>query len=126
MRRVIAWASKLGANFLRLAHYPHHEALVRLADREGLLLWSEIPVCWIIDFANPAVLEQARQQLKEMVLRDRNRAAVLIWSVANETPESPAGNAFLASLVDEVRRLDATRPVSRRAGNACRRIDHCG
>lgn len=111
-RHVLAWARRLGANFLRLAHYPHHEALVRLADREGVLLWKEIPVYWTVDFTKPSVLAQARQQLQDMVLRDRNRAAVVIWSVANETPVSAPRNAFVSALVDRARELDPTRLVS--------------
>lgn len=48
----------------------------------------------------------------ENVLRDRNRAAIAIWSVANETPVTDARNAFLRTLVGDVRRLDDTRLVS--------------
>ena len=42
----------LNANFVRLAHYPHAESMTRAADEMGLLVWSEIPVYWDIDFAN--------------------------------------------------------------------------
>jgi len=52
----------------------------------GILVWSEIPVYWTIQWENTATLENARKQLSEMIARDKNRAAVVIWSVANETP----------------------------------------
>ena len=39
-------AKALGCNFVRLAHYPHSEVTLRLADEMGLIVWSEIPVYW--------------------------------------------------------------------------------
>jgi beta-glucuronidase len=109
---LLGWAKELGANFVRLAHYPHNEHMVREADRMGILVWSEIPVYWTIEWENPATLENARNQLSEMITRDRNRAAVVIWSVANETPLSDARLTFLRNLVSHARSLDATRLLS--------------
>src|SRR5690606_810215 len=71
----------LNGNFARLAHYPHNETMVRAADEMGLIVWSEIPVYWRIAFDNEAALEKARRMLAEMILRDRNRASVALWSV---------------------------------------------
>ena len=109
---LLRWARELGANFVRLAHYPHNELIIREADRMGILLWEEIPVYWTIQWENPATLENARSQLREMIERDRNRAAVVIWSVANETPLSDARLSFLKNLVSDARRLDSTRLIS--------------
>jgi beta-glucuronidase len=47
-------AKELGCNFVRLAHYPHHELAARMADEMGLLLWEEIPIYWSINFKNQA------------------------------------------------------------------------
>jgi beta-glucuronidase len=47
---LLGWVKELGCNFVRFAHYPHSENEVRLADRMGLLVWSEIPVYWDIDW----------------------------------------------------------------------------
>jgi beta-glucuronidase len=102
----------LGGNFVRLAHYPHDEAMLREADRQGVLVWSEIPVYWAIRWENPDTLENARTQLAENITRDRNRASIVLWSVANETPISDARNDFLKALVDRVRELDDTRLVT--------------
>lgn len=110
--QTLTWARELGCNYVRLSHYPHHEHIVRLADRLGLLVWKEIPVYWTINFDNPATLHSAQQQLAEMITRDRNRAAVVIWSVANETPVSEPRHAFLRTLVRQARELDPTRLVS--------------
>lgn len=109
---LLGWAKELGANFVRLAHYPHNEFMVREADRMGIMVWSEIPVYWTIEWENPVTLENARNQLSEMIARDRNRAAVVIWSVANETPLSDARLTFLRNLVSHARSLDATRLLS--------------
>jgi beta-glucuronidase len=102
----------LHANFVRLAHYPHPEAMVRAADELGLLVWSEIPVYWQVDFANAATLEKARAMQTESILRDRNRVSVILWSVGNETPGSDARNAFLRRLVANARALDDSRLVT--------------
>lgn len=102
----------LHGNFVRLAHYPHSEITTRLADEMGLLVWSEIPVYWLVDFVNPRTLALARGMLADNIRRDRNRASIILWSVANETPITEARNAFLYELVDEVRALDDTRLVT--------------
>jgi beta-glucuronidase len=99
----------LHANFVRLAHYPHPESMVRAADELGLLVWSEIPVYWQVDFANPMTLETARQMQRDSILRDRNRASIILWSVGNETPANEARNAFMRSLVADARALDDSR-----------------
>lgn len=109
---LLGWARELGANFVRLAHYPHNEFTIREADRLGILLWSEIPVYWTILWDNPATLENARNQLSEMIARDKNRAAIVIWSVANETPLSDARLSFLKNLISHARSLDSTRLLS--------------
>lgn len=108
----LSWAKELNANFLRLAHYPHNEHIIRMADSLGILLWSEIPVYWTINFENPEVLEKAKVQLNEMITRDRNRASIIIWSVGNETPVSPVRTAFMRDLVLEAKKLDSSRLIS--------------
>jgi beta-glucuronidase len=102
----------LGANYVRLSHYPHSETTLRLADEMGLLVWSEIPVYWTVDWDNPAVLRKALAMQAETVYRDRNRAAVILWSVGNETPVSPARTRFHGAMADNVRAIDPTRLVS--------------
>jgi len=111
-RTLLGWARELGANFVRLAHYPHNEAMIRVADELGLLVWSEIPVYWTIDFDDPAVYAKAEAQLSEMITRDHNRSSVILWSVANETPGRPARTAFLTALANHARALDPSRLVT--------------
>lgn len=111
-RELLIWAKQLGCNYVRLAHYPHNEAMVRMADEMGLLVWAEIPVYWTLEYANPEALEEARTHLREMIARDKNRASVIIWSVGNETGYSDEGVAFRTQLGEDVRRLDPSRLLS--------------
>lgn len=102
----------LNGNFVRLAHYPHSEVMTRMADELGLLVWSEVPVYWRVGWGNAETLKDARAMLRENILRDRNRASIVLWSVANETPVSDARNVFLRMLISDVRALDDTRLVT--------------
>jgi beta-glucuronidase len=111
-RVLLGWVKDLGANFVRLAHYPHNEHIVRLADEMGLMVWAEIPVYWTIQWENPSTLENAKNQLTEMIARDKNRASVIVWSVGNETPESAARLRFMSELVGVVRDRDPSRLLS--------------
>ena len=111
-RTLLTWAKELGCNFVRLAHYPHHEEMVREAERMGILVWSEIPVYWTIAWKNPKTYENAQRQLRDMISRDHNRANIIIWSIANETPHSPERDLFLGNLAQYARTLDNTRLIS--------------
>ncbi|MBR6194935.1 MAG: beta-glucuronidase [Prevotella sp.] len=111
-RTLLGWAKELGCNFVRLAHYPHHEEMVREAEKMGILVWSEIPVYWTIAWKNPKTYENAQNQLRDMIARDHNRANIIIWSIANETPHSPERDTFLGNLAKYARTLDNTRLIS--------------
>jgi beta-glucuronidase len=112
IRRRFAHAKELGCNFLRLAHYPHHERVAAIADEMGLLLWAEIPVYWAIDFANPDTYADAENQLLELITRDLNRASVIIWGVGNENADTNARASFMSRLAQAARKADPTRLVS--------------
>ncbi|MCR4852818.1 MAG: beta-glucuronidase, partial [Prevotella sp.] len=109
---LISWAKFMGCNMLRLAHYPHNEQMVRMAEREGIMLWSEVPVYWTIDWNNQETYNNAARQLRDNILRDHNRCAIIIWSVANETPRSEARNHFLRGLAKVVKDHDDERLLS--------------
>ena len=111
-RTLLSWAKELGCNFVRLAHYPHHEEMVREAEKMGILVWSEIPVYWTIAWKNPKTYENAQNQLHDMIRRDHNRANVIIWSIANETPHSKERDTFLGNLAKYARSQDSTRLIS--------------
>lgn len=113
----------LHGNYVRLSHYPHSEITTRLADEMGLLVWSEIPVYWAVKFDNPDTLKTAQRMMAENILRDRNRASIILWSVANETPVSDARNGFLTTLAHEAKALDGTRLVSAALLTQTKRVD---
>jgi beta-glucuronidase len=109
---LLGWAKELGCNFVRLAHYPHDETMLRAADRMGLLVWSENPVYWALQFDNPKVLAKAEQQLEEEIDTSRNHAAIVLWSMANETPNTEARTKFIETLAEHARGLDGTRLIT--------------
>ena len=109
---LLSWAKELGCNFVRLAHYPHNENMIREAERMGIMVWSEIPCYWTIAWKNPQTYANAQQQVTDMILRDHNRANIIIWSIANETPHSAERDQFLGRLAQYTRSLDSTRLIS--------------
>ena len=121
----------IGANSYRTSHYPYSEEAMMLADREGIMVIDEIPAVGLVFDDDPdniqARLKQCKQQLSELIARDKNHPAVIMWSVANEPVPSnwmrrfmgggeddadDAGRAFLAELFKLARKLDRTRPVT--------------
>ncbi|CDK39035.1 glycoside hydrolase family 2 protein [Halorubrum sp. AJ67] len=107
------WINELGCNYARLAHYPHTEEMARRADKEGILLWEEVPAYWDINFGDEEIQELYRQQLRELVQRDWNRPSVAMWSIANETDHTDdTRNEVLPEMADYVRSLDDTRLVT--------------
>ena len=111
-KTLLSWAQDLGCNYVRLAHYPHNEFMVREAERRGILVWSEIPVYWTISWKNEGTFNNAKRQLTDMIRRDQNRANVIIWSIANETPHSAERDSFLSRLSQYARTMDDTRLIS--------------
>ena len=109
---LLGWAKELGCNYVRLAHYPHDETMLRAADRMGLFVWSENPVYWALEFDNPKVLAKAEQQLAEEIGTLRNHAAIILWSMANETPNTEARTQFIETLAARARAMDATRLIT--------------
>jgi beta-glucuronidase len=110
---LLTWAKELGCNFVRLAHYPHSEYMVKLAEKMGLMVWDEIPVYQHIEFSTPGVLGKINLMLSEMIRRDKNRCGVVIWSLSNETYDStPNRNNALINLSNKCKLLDSTRLIT--------------
>lgn len=107
---LLTWAKELGCNMVRLAHYPHSEYMVKLAEKMGLMVWDELPVYQHIEFATPGVADKISLMLKEMIRRDRNRCEVIIWSISNETYHFTTNRTdALIELSKQCRLLDSTR-----------------
>lgn len=111
-RTLLMWAKEMNCNFVRLAHYPHNEYMVREAEKLGLMVWSEIPVYWSVHYKNPVTYRNAENQLSDMITRDKNRANIIIWSLANETPRNQERFDFLSKMAEKARSLDSQRLIS--------------
>ena len=111
-RKLLGWAKELECNFVRLAHYPHNEYMIREAEKMGIMVWSEIPIYWGISWENNNTFQNANNQLTNMIRRDINRVNIIIWSIANETPKIIERDKFLSKLAKQARYLDSTRLIS--------------
>lgn len=110
--KLLKMAKDMNCNMVRLAHYPHNEWMLKVADSLGLIVWSEIPVYWTIQFGSNTVYNKAETQLKEMIFRDKNRVSIAIWSVGNETPKTEERLTFMKKLAQTAKKLDSTRLIS--------------
>ena len=110
---LLKWAKDLGCNLVRLVHYPHNEYMVKLAEKMGLMVWSELPVYQHIEFSAPGVPAKLDLMMKEMIRRDRNRCGIIIWSLSNETYSfTPDRNNILIELTEKCRTIDSTRLIT--------------
>jgi len=112
IRTAIRDLKEMNGIYFRLAHYPHDARFARIADEEGVLLWEEIPVYWAIAFDNPETYNDAENQLAELILRDRNRVSVIIWSIGNENADTDERLEFMSRLAKKAKTLDNSRLVS--------------
>jgi beta-glucuronidase len=109
---LLTWAKELGCNMVRLAHYPHNEYMIRLAEKMGIMVWDEIPVYQQVEFSTPGVSNKMDLMMREMINRDKNRCGVIVWSLSNETSPSPSRDRALVNLSDKCRLLDSTRLIT--------------
>jgi beta-glucuronidase len=112
--RLISETKALGATLMR-THYPPHPELQELADREGILIWSEIPVYSVgSDQLNrPSVRALAAREMARNIEANQNHASILLWSVGNELNAKPGAGiaAYFRLAARRAHRLDPTRPV---------------
>jgi beta-glucuronidase len=113
--QLVAWVQALGATVIR-AHYPVGPELEELADRDGILIWSEVPVYQLTTqaLAQPGEIAQADAILQQNILDNENHPSVLLWSIGNELPTPVSGPeaSYIAGAAALARKLDPTRPVA--------------
>jgi beta-glucuronidase len=113
-RRIITEVKELGATEIR-SQYPLDEYLEELADENGILLWSEIPVDELPSsaLAKASLRERAVQELEQNILTNSSHPSIVIWSIANELDPKPNAveGAYIAKAVSAAHALDPTRPV---------------
>jgi beta-galactosidase len=93
-RRDIKMIKEMGANFVRLAHYPQAPEIYRSCDELGILLWDENP--WCRGAVGPAAWKENTKRLfKEQILQNYNHPSIILWSIGNESdwlPDFPGGD----------------------------------
>ncbi len=108
---------EMGANFVRLAHYPQDPEIYRACDSLGLLVWDELPWCRG-GMGGKTWRQNTKRLLKEQILQNFNHPSIIIWSLGNELnwlPDFPGGanddslQAMLRTLNNLVHRLDPYR-----------------
>jgi beta-glucuronidase len=126
LARLIGWVRTLGATVIRTD--PPSPELAEMADRDGILIWSEIPVNQYVPnryLGQAAWVAHAHALLAENILANQNHPSLMLWSIGNElpTPASTAETSYIAGAAALAHRLDPTRPVgmsvSDRPGVAC-------
>jgi len=112
--RLIAEIRELGATMAR-SHYPLHPRFHELADRAGLLVWTEVPVYRMdSDFLAPRAVRAAAVDLvRRNILTNQNRPSVIVWSVGNELEDTVPWpvRTYIAAAARAARRMDPSRPV---------------
>jgi beta-glucuronidase len=120
LRRLVTWARGTGATIIR-AHYPVSPVTEELADRLGLLIWSEVPVYQVNSqyLAQRSWRTAALATLRNNILANENHPSVLLWSIGNEleTPPPGAEASYIAAAANLAHQLDPTRPVTMALSN---------
>jgi beta-galactosidase len=104
---------ELGATAVRLSHYEHHDETYDLADRHGIVLWSEVPNINAIT-ATPAYYSNTLQQLREMIRQRGNHPSVMCWGLYNEITlqSGPSPSALISQEAQLAAQEDPTRPTT--------------
>jgi beta-glucuronidase len=113
--RLVAETKAAGATLMR-SHYPMHPYTHELADRNGVLIWSEIPVYQISaqNLAKQRVTTLAEKELEKNIVANQNHPSVLLWSIANELSARPGSSQtkYIRDAVRQAKALDPSRPVA--------------
>jgi beta-glucuronidase len=111
---LVQWTHELGATIIR-AHYPLNPQIEQLADQDGILLWSEVPVYQSSTayMRQKGWLSRAHAFLRDNILDNQNHPSILLWSIGNELPTPPndAEASYIAGAAALAHQLDPTRPV---------------
>lgn len=110
-RKDMELIEEIGANAVRLSHYQHPAYTYDLCDKMGFIVWAEIPMLAMPD-GNEAIVENAKEQLKELILQNKHHPSICFWGVQNEIAmrgESQFTYNHVEKLNRIVKSLDPTR-----------------
>ncbi len=82
-RRDMKLMKEMGANFIRISHYPQDDALLEMCDKLGMLAWEEIPIIDIVP-DTPGYAENCERNLREMIRQHYNHPSIITWGYMNE------------------------------------------
>jgi len=102
---------EIGANAVRLAHYPHSDYFLSLCDRNGIIAWSEIPLVDVLG-KSAAFTQTATGQLEEMIAQLGNHPSIAAWGLWNELQGGAPALPVIGMLNDRAHSLDPTRPTT--------------
>lgn len=110
-RKNFALLKEIGATAVRLSHYQNDDDNYRLADKNGIILWSEIPLIDRIT-ESPAFYANAKQQLIELIRQNYNHPSVICWGIFNEITlqKGPPVTNLVSQLAELAAAEDPTRP----------------
>jgi beta-glucuronidase len=118
--QLMSWVQQLGATVIR-AHYPVGPEMEEMADRDGILIWSEVPVYQVESqyLDQPAWVARAHTMLQDNILDNQNHPSILLWSIGNELPSPVTGPeaSYISGAVALAHKLDPTRPVGMAVSN---------
>ena len=129
-RKDIQLIKDLGANFIRLAHYPQAPEVYRACDELGIILWDEVPWCRG-GVGKDEWKSNVKRLLCEQIYLHYNHPAIVLWSIGNESdwvPDFPDGDnsdsmyTFAKDLNDLVKKLDPYRVTTARKFDAASKV----
>ena len=126
LKHDIEMSKAAGFNGARLHQKVFEERFHYWADKLGYIVWGEM-ASWDKDFNSVAAARNFLSEWGNIVMRDRNHPALIVWTPFNEefgVPSNEAGR-FLTDVYNETRRLDPTRPVNTVSGGIYVISDFC-
>jgi len=112
----------IGATVVRLAHYQHGQEMYKLCDKNGIVVWTEIPLVNHIE-TTESFAQNCEQQLKELIRQNYNHPSILFWGIFNElgNVKGPDATSLIKHLNEIAKKEDSTRYTT-----AAANIDNIG
>lgn len=104
---------EIGANAVRLSHYQHPQHTYDICDREGYVVWAEIPMLKMTE--KKETMDNALQQLKELILQNLHHPSICFWGIQNEIGmfrDAPYIHRNVSELYETAKKLDPDRIVT--------------